>query len=115
VANHPFSPQEGTVITLTLSLGFALFPAFPLAPDWLPLSALEEWVDQSLYLAKKEGRNRGIGLSFNREAQPGGDLPSFLAIAAGQVADRLRLERVFPELPPPSRPVVPSGHADPGD
>lgn len=75
---------DGVEIPVTVSLGAAVFPAYP-GQEWRDLVAL---VDGGLYRAKKTGRNRAVVLAFDPAlpppAQPVKDLDA--AEAAGLLA-----------------------------
>jgi diguanylate cyclase (GGDEF)-like protein len=71
VAAHPYEIAPGLTITVTCSVGFAVFPIFADQPDALPWERAIELADECLYEAKRSGRNRWVGLL----AKPGAAAP----------------------------------------
>ena len=59
---------ENAEVTLTCSVGWAPFPWVPEAPDALTLEQVIEISDRALYVAKRTGRNHGVGLVPSRDA-----------------------------------------------
>ncbi|MGB9073089.1 MAG: diguanylate cyclase [Terriglobales bacterium] len=64
----PYRLEDGAAVTLTCSVGWAPFPWIPEAVDALTLENVIEIADRALYVAKKTGRNQGIGLIPSAEA-----------------------------------------------
>lgn len=62
VESHAFQLPDGTTLRCTCSIGFALFPFRPGAPDAVGWEQCVALADAGLYLAKEEGRNRWIGV-----------------------------------------------------
>jgi diguanylate cyclase (GGDEF)-like protein len=62
VAEHVFQLPDGGTIRRTCSIGFALYPFLPDAPDQIGWEQCVGLADAGLYLAKEGGRDRWIGL-----------------------------------------------------
>lgn len=62
VAAHEFLLPDGSVLHRTCSLGFALYPFLPEAPEQVGWEQCVGLADAGLYLAKEGGRDRWIGL-----------------------------------------------------
>ena len=62
VAGHTFRLPDGTELKCTCSIGFALFPFLPEAPERISWEQCVKLADAGLYLAKEEGRDRWVGL-----------------------------------------------------
>lgn len=62
IANHRFLLPDGTALSRTCSIGFALFPFLPEAPEAVPWEEVVGLADAGLYLAKTAGRNRWVGV-----------------------------------------------------
>lgn len=61
LAGSPFDLGEGIVLTRTCSLGWAPFPWFPESPRALTFDQVLTLADHALYVAKRSGRNQGVG------------------------------------------------------
>lgn len=72
VANRPFLLPDGVSLARTCSIGFACFPFLPSQPRLLSWSQVVELADQSLYLAKKAGRDGWAALYGAAVARPEG-------------------------------------------
>jgi diguanylate cyclase (GGDEF)-like protein len=72
IGTEPFDISTGTPLTRTCSVGFASFPFYSKNTTTVPVDAVIELADLSLYRAKHTGRNRAVGVSpqFN-EPIPG--------------------------------------------
>jgi diguanylate cyclase (GGDEF)-like protein len=62
VRSEPFDVGNGVEIHKTCSIGWAPFPWFKDDVHMLSIDNVIEMADRALYLAKREGRNRGYGL-----------------------------------------------------
>lgn len=62
IADHRFLLPDGTALSRTCSIGFALFPFLPEAPEAVPWEEVVGLADAGLYLAKTAGRNRWVGV-----------------------------------------------------
>lgn len=71
VASHPFLLPDGSTLRMTCSIGFALFPFLPQAPEAMAWEDAVGLADAALYLAKAEGRNRWTGLEAGPEPWEG--------------------------------------------
>ncbi|MEO8361936.1 MAG: diguanylate cyclase [Vicinamibacteria bacterium] len=63
LGKEPYALQSGMSITKTCSVGFSTFPFYGKDPTAVPLDAVIELADLSLYRAKQTGRNRAVGVS----------------------------------------------------
>jgi diguanylate cyclase (GGDEF)-like protein len=60
---EPFDISTGTPLNRTCSVGFASFPFYSKNTTTVPVDAVIELADLSLYRAKHTGRNRAVGVS----------------------------------------------------
>jgi diguanylate cyclase (GGDEF)-like protein len=65
----PFDLGNGKSVAMTCSVGFATYPFYASNPNAVPLDAVIELADLSLYRAKQTGRNRAVGVTA-RAGQP---------------------------------------------
>ena len=63
IGGTPFDIGTGTPLAKTCSLGFASFPFYSTNTSKVPVDAVIELADLSLYRAKHSGRNRAVGLT----------------------------------------------------
>ncbi|MBB5203627.1 diguanylate cyclase (GGDEF)-like protein [Inhella inkyongensis] len=66
VAGEPFIIPNGEPLRVTCSIGFACHPLDPTEPRNAPWSAVLAVADAALYAAKREGRNRWVGVVQGR-------------------------------------------------
>ncbi|RVT85039.1 ligand-binding sensor domain-containing diguanylate cyclase [Inhella crocodyli] len=66
VADEPFIIPDGEPLRVTCSIGFACYPLDPAEPRGAPWSAVLAVADAALYAAKREGRNRWVGVVQGR-------------------------------------------------
>ena len=73
-----FRSGHDASVTMTCSIGWAPYPWRPEAPDAVHYEQVMSLADQALYLAKREGRNRAVGVLPGRPESrifPDGPLP----------------------------------------
>ncbi len=69
---HHFELGDGTTLRRTCSLGFVAYPFMPAEPQRLAWERLFALADHCLYVAKRNGRNRAVGLrpQFDKLCEP---------------------------------------------
>ena len=88
VGGKPFALSSGASLAATCSVGWAPYPWRPESPDAVHHEQVMSLADQALYLAKREGRNRAVGVLPG----PDGTLLTEVPIA-GQDGAAVRLVR----------------------
>ena len=68
ISAAPYRLDNAAEVSLTCSVGWAPFPWIPEAPDALSFEQVIEIADRALYVAKRTGRNHGVGLVPTAEA-----------------------------------------------
>ena len=101
VSAMPYTLENQAEVTLTCSVGWAPFPWIPEAPDALTLEQVIEIADRALYVAKRTGRNHGVGLVPSPAAirAPYSIRSEALRTANPAMADIVRTENPCGELP----------------
>mgnify|MGYP000602937897 CR=1 FL=1 len=92
IGKEPFDIGAGAPLVRTCSVGFATFPFYPDSPTTVPLDAVIELTDLSLYRAKATGRNRAVGVS------PQSGVPSPGEVWKNQVLENLEKAAVSLEV-----------------
>lgn len=70
VAAHTFDLGQGETLQRTCSLGFAMYPLCPSAPDRFSWQDVVNLADQGLYAAKRGGRNTWVGVRATQKVPP---------------------------------------------
>jgi diguanylate cyclase (GGDEF)-like protein len=65
VEEHPFDLGIGRPVHLGCSIGFALYPFLPAAPNLVTWEQVGTIADRALYAAKSSGRNAWVGMLSN--------------------------------------------------
>jgi diguanylate cyclase (GGDEF)-like protein len=102
VAAHLFDLGEGRIIRCTCSVGFALFPIFPQDPGRFGWEDTVNLADQSLYEAKRGGRNTWVGVRAADKVPPvdnGGPAGLSRVPVLSEWVSHGYLRRVQPEPP----------------
>ena len=73
VAAHTFDLGQGETLQRTCSLGFAMYPLYPSAPDRFSWQDVVNLADQGLYAAKRGGRNAWVGVRATQKVAPPGE------------------------------------------
>jgi hypothetical protein len=101
-----FTLEDGRVVTITCSIGFAAFPFARREPEALGWEQIVAVADHAAYAAKRHGRNAWVGLGLTGEVMPAGK-PSPEALdawaAEGQLTGR-DADRGLNEVQPTSIP-----------
>jgi len=69
VGGRAFEVSPGTHVSKSCSVGFACFPFLPTQPESLNWLQVVEVADQALYMAKRGGRDRWVGLCGNERTR----------------------------------------------
>jgi diguanylate cyclase (GGDEF)-like protein len=85
------SLEDGRVLTVTCSIGFAAFPFARRQPEALGWEQIVAVADHAAYAAKRNGRNTWVGLGLSRDVMPAGR-PSPEALDAWAAAGQLTVQ-----------------------
>jgi diguanylate cyclase (GGDEF)-like protein len=69
VEQHQFVVGEGMILRKSCSIGFACYPFLRDNPNILSWEQVINTADQALYIAKKSGRNRAVGVMANDQTR----------------------------------------------
>jgi diguanylate cyclase (GGDEF)-like protein len=86
IAAHPFRLADGTVLKRTCSIGFGAFPFLPELPRSIGWEEVVDLADLGLYTAKRNGRDRWIGVAAGRMEDPKAALRRFKDDPEGSTA-----------------------------
>ena len=100
VGKEPFRLISGETIRRTCSIGWAVFPWSVAEPDAIDYQEILRLADNALYAAKREGRNRAIGV---------------LADDSGGTPEWLRSANFGARIDPPTQKLVTLGPCEPTD
>jgi diguanylate cyclase (GGDEF)-like protein len=84
MAERPFTLPDGQQLRMTCSIGFVSFPLAGCAPQALSWSTAVDIADSALYQAKRNGRNRWVGVLGAAPGLDGEPLTALLAQPATQ-------------------------------
>jgi len=70
MASFEFVLNSDQTINRTCSIGFCCYPFLPTHPELISWSQTVDLADDSLYMAKRSGRNAWIGLETTNKTQP---------------------------------------------
>ena len=70
IVEHEFDLGAGNTTRMSCSIGFAMYPFVPSAPNLLNWEQVVHMADRGLYEAKGSGRNRYVGIFAARNADP---------------------------------------------
>jgi diguanylate cyclase (GGDEF)-like protein len=71
IGDFPFTFAPGRTATVTCSVGWAPFPWHPDQPEAVSFEEVLSLADRALYLAKREGRDRAVGVRPGPLSDPG--------------------------------------------
>lgn len=86
IAAHPFRLEDGTVLRRTCSIGFGAFPFLPERPRSIGWQEVVDLADLGLYTAKRNGRDRWIGVAAGKIEDPKAALRRFKDDPQGSTA-----------------------------
>ncbi len=96
VERHLFDLGTGEVLRLTCSIGYAIFPLVPEAPESHPVEDVIALADHALYATKRSGRNGWVGLESLPALPPDirrdellGGIPEFIEAGALKLSTSL--------------------------
>jgi diguanylate cyclase (GGDEF)-like protein len=87
IAAHPFQLADGTVLKRTCSIGFGAFPFLPERPRSIGWEEVVDLADLGLYTAKRNGRDRWVGVAAGDVTDPKAALRRFKDDPEGSTAD----------------------------
>ncbi len=107
IGREPFRLNDGRALRRTCSIGWAAFPWNPEEPEGMGYQEVLQLVDKALYAAKREGRNRAIGVL----AGPSGSFLHRVVSSTENIATEATGRKVVtlgPPLPTSTEVLVPS-------
>ena len=87
VAAYPFALEDGQLLHLTCSVGFASYPLFTSAPNLLGWEQVINLADECMYAAKRHDRNAWAGVPPVTAPPPPGNLADVLRDALSRLPE----------------------------
>ncbi|MDE2315982.1 MAG: diguanylate cyclase, partial [Xanthomonadaceae bacterium] len=87
VAAYPFALEDGQLLHLTCSVGFASYPLFTSAPNLLGWEQVINLADECMYAAKRHDRNAWAGVPPVNAPPPPGNLADVLRDALSRLPE----------------------------
>jgi diguanylate cyclase (GGDEF)-like protein len=89
IGTEPFTLPGGRQLRQTCSVGWANLPGYLTDPEALPYETILRLADKALYLAKKSGRNRAVGVELIEEAHQPDDSLDWIASPLEELEERV--------------------------